>query len=61
MINFIKALLIIAPPPPAPGPPGPPGTPSLPIDNGLLFLLFAGIALGLYTINVNRKSRLKAK
>jgi len=58
MINFIKALLIIGPPPPAPGPPGPPG---VPIDNGIIFLLLAGIALGIYTVIIKKKTALKAK
>lgn len=58
MLNFIKALLIIAPPPPTPGPPGPPG---VPIDNSILLLLLAGIALGSYTIIIKKKTSLKCK
>ena len=53
MITFIQTIIQSSKTPPAPngvsmggGPVGPPG--AAPIDNGLIFLLFIGIAFGCY-------------
>ncbi|RCS27322.1 hypothetical protein DUT90_04195 [Polaribacter sp. WD7] len=58
MINFIKALIIM-PPPPAPGPPGPPGNPSLPIDTNIIMLVIVGLTYGIYKLIQIQKKTLK--
>ena len=57
MITYVKALLLVLPPP-SPGPPGPPG---VPIDNGLILLLFAALTLGAYYSYKKSKRNLMKK
>lgn len=58
MITFIQAI-ILSKIPPVPTNIGPPGLPSLPIDDGIIFLLFSAIVLGTYMYY--KKTRKKEK